>query len=220
MPSFYTQAKRSMKIYDTFDQFWIDYFDSKLPGTGFDSWTIAKITHMSDQAYQQLTLEGKDTLGYQPTMLTLTDPLKQKSAEVLIKNLSTNAYMSLRQQYQQRFIDQLPQRFGLFHTDSKQADAIYDTWEAFASEWLVRDGKSLLPYNLPVLFDHVSDADYWGWKQKRFDPCGTQRLIVTVFQYRTMRFADIFITDVTDAEMSRIKLLMQSKLALQSEELF
>lgn len=209
-----------MKTYDTFDQFWLHYFDNKRPSKAFDSWTIAKIIHTNDQDYQQLKASGKDTLGYQPTMLTLADPLTQKSAEVLIKNLSTSAYTSLRQQYQHRFIDQLSKRFGLFHTDSKQADAIYGTWEAFADEWFVRDGKSLLPYNLPILFDHVPDADYWAWQQKGFDPCGTQRLIVTVFQYRTGRFADIFITDVTDAEMSRIKLLMQSKLALQSEELF
>lgn len=209
-----------MKTYDTFDQFRLDYFDSKLPRSGFDTWAIAKIIHTNDQAYQQLKEEGKDTLGYQPTMFTLADPLKQKTTEVLIKNLSTAAYMSLRNQYQQRFVEQLSKRFGLFHADSKQADAIYETWEAFATEWFTRDGKSLLSYNLPILFDHVPDADYWGWQQKGFDPCGTQRLIVTVFQYRTGRFADIFITDVTDDEMSRIKLLMQSKLALQSEELF
>lgn len=209
-----------MKIYDTFEQFWLDYFDRKLPSSGFDPWTVAKFVHTNDQAYRQLKADGKDRLGYQPTMLTLADPLKQKSVEVLIKNLSTSAYMSLRQQYQQRFIDQLPQRFGLFRSDSKQADAIYDTWDVFADEWLTRDGKSLLSYNLPILFDHVPDADYWGWQQKGFDPCGTQRLIVTVFQYRTGRFADVFITDVTDTEMSRINMLMQSKLTLQAEELF
>lgn len=209
-----------MKTYDTFDQFWHDYFDSKLPGSGFDTWTITKLIHTSDQDYQQLKADGKDRLGYQPTMLVLADPLKQQTIEVVIKNLSTDAYTSLRQQYQYRFIDQLPQRFSLFHADSSRADAIYDTWDAFVDEWFTRDGKSLMSYNLPILFDHVPDADYWGWQQKGFDPCGTQRLIVTVFQYRTGRFACIFITNVVDAEMSRIKMLMQSKLTLQAEELF
>ena len=209
-----------MKIYDTFDQFWHDYFDKKLPDVGFDAWAIAKLTHTNDQEYQKLRATGKDSLGYQPTMVTLADPLKQKKAEVIIKNLPTASYNSLRQQYQHRFIDQLPKRFGLYRSDKKQADAIYDKWEAFTDEWFTRDGKSTLSYNLPLLFDHVSDAEYWGWKQKGFDPCGTQRLIVTVFQYRTGRFADVFITGVNDAEMSRIKMLMQSKLSLQAEELF
>lgn len=209
-----------MKTYDTFDQFWHEYFDAKLPDSGFDTWAIAKLTHTNDQDYQQLKASGADTLGYQPTMLTLADPLTQKSVEVIIKNLPTAAYTSLRQQYQRRFIEQLPKRFGLFHSDKKQADVIYDKWETFTDEWLIRDGKSLLSYNLPLIFDHVSDAQYWGWQQKGFDPCGTQRLIITVFQYRTGRFADVFITNVTDAEMSRITMLMQSKLTLQAEELF
>jgi len=209
-----------MKIYDTFDQFWPDYFTSTLPASGIDAWAITKFTHTSDQEYQRLRAEGQDTLGYQPTMLTLADPLTQKKAEIIIKGLPTAACDSLRQQYQHRFIEQLPQRFGLFHSDKKQADAIFDTWQAFTDEWLTRDGKSLLPYNLPLLFDHVTDAEYWGWKQKGFDPCGTQRLIVTVFQYRTGRFADVFITNIPDTEMSRIRMLMQSKLTLQAEDLF
>ena len=209
-----------MKFYDRFDQFWYDYFGSTLPEAGFDAWTIAKFAHTHDQEYQQLRAQGKDALGYQPTMITLADPLRQTSAEVIVKDLPTADYQSLRQQYQHRFIDQLPKRFGLFHSDKKQADAIFDTWESFTDEWLMRDGKSLLPYNLPLLFDHVSDVEYWGWKQKGFDPCGTQRLIVTVFQYRTGRFADIFITNVADAEMSRIAMLMQSKFTLHAEELF
>jgi hypothetical protein len=209
-----------MKIYDTFDQLWQDYFNATPTDTGFDAWTIANISHTDDATYHQLKQSGKDTLGYQPTMLTLADPLKQKTTEVIVKNLPTAAYTSLRQQYQHRFIDQIPKRFGLFQADKKQADAIYDSWEAFANEWLVREGKSLLAYNLPILFDHVSDVEYWSWQHKGFDPCGTQRLIITIFQYRTGRFAEIFLTDITDAEMARIKMLVQSKLTLQMEELF
>lgn len=209
-----------MKTYDAFDRFWQDYFSTKLPETGFDTWAIAKVTHTSDQEYEHLRADGKDTLGYQPTMLTLADPLKQKKAEVIIKGLPTAAVDSLREQYGRHFINQLPQRFGLFHSDKKQADAIFDSFEAFSREWLMRGQQSLLPYNLPLLFDHVSDAEYWGWQQKGFDPCGTQRLIITVFQYRTGRFAEVFVTSVTDAEMSRIRMLMQSKLTLQVQELF
>jgi hypothetical protein len=208
-----------MKIFDTFDEFWNAYF-SKPGQAGFDTWSIAKFTHTNDQEYANLKAAGKDTLGFQPTMLTLADPLTLQKDEVVIKNLPTTHAASLRQQYQQRFIDQLPRRFGLFRPDIKQADAIYSSWEEFAAEWLERDGKSLLQYNLPLLFDHVSDIEYWGWQQKGFDPCGTQRLIVTVFQYRTGRFAEVFITNMTDAEMSRIAMLLQSRLTLNMQELF
>lgn len=211
----------TVKIYDTFDHFWHDYFSGQ-PNTqaSFDAWTIAHFTHTSDEEYQQLRLAGKDSLGYQPTLLTLADPLNQENVEVIVKNMSDTVYHSLRGQYQQRFIEQLPNRFGLFHAESQQADAIYDSWEQFAQAWLTNEGQNVLKYNLPLSFDHVSDIDYWAWQQKGFDPCGTQRLIVTIFQYRTGRFAEIFVTGVTDAEMSRIALLMRSQLTLQAEELF
>ncbi|TAH34838.1 hypothetical protein EYC59_02885 [Candidatus Saccharibacteria bacterium] len=209
-----------METYDSLDQFWQDYFGGPLPKTGFDTWTLAKSIHTTDTHYRELQARSADNLGYQPTMLTLANPLTQSSREIIIRNVQTAGYEQFRTFYRQRFIAQLPQRFGLFQPEKTQADAVYDNWEAFASEWFERDGASLLAYNLPILFDHVSDARYWAWQQKQFDPCGTQRLIVTVFQYRTGRFAEVFIPGVNDAEMSRIQLLSQSRLALQAEELF
>jgi hypothetical protein len=208
-----------MKTFDSFDEAWQTYNPS-LNTAGFDPWTIAKFTHTDDQTYQYLRAMQEDTLGFQPTLLTLADPLSQKSEEMVIRNLTTEMLSGIQYQYRQRFISQLPHRFGLFHSDKTQADAVYEHWEAFAQQWLERDGQDVMLYNLPLLFDHVSDVVYWSWQQKGFDPCGTQRLIVTVFQYRTGRFAEVFITNITDAEMQRIKLLMQSRLALRSEELF
>jgi len=209
-----------MKTYNTFDDFWKAHFDAPSKERSFDNWTITKLIHTSDTDYRQHRADGTDPLGFQPTMVTLANPITLKTKEVLIKGLSDGQFNSFKNQYRQRFLDQLPARFGLFHPDLKQADAIYDSWEGFAKEWFERDGKSLLPYNLPILFDHVSNASYWSWKQKDFDPCGTQRLIMTVFQYRTGRFAEVFITGVDDDEMSRIRMLIQSKLDLQIEELF
>lgn len=207
-----------MKIYDSFDTVINDYFILAPQAAGFDTWTIAKFIHTSDDAYRQLVSAGKDTLGYQPTMLTLADPLNQQKDEVIIRNLPTASYAAVRQQYTHRFVEQLPGRFGLFYSDKKQADAIFTSWEEFARDWLERGGQNLLPYNLPLLFDHVSDAEYWGWQQKGFDPCGTQRLIITVFQYRTGRFADVFITGVSDAEMARIRMLVMSRLTIGLED--
>lgn len=209
-----------MKTFETFDKFRDSYFAAPPGETGFDTWAIAKFTHTNDQEYAALRASGKDTLGFQPTMITLADPLVLRKEDAVVKDLPTSSVLSLRQQYQQRFTNQLPKRFGLFRPDATQADAIYSNWQEFASEWLEKDGESLLQYNLPLLFDHVSDLEYWGWQQKGFDPCGTQRLIVTVFQYRTGRFAEIFITNMNDAEMSRIAMLFQSRLTLNSEELF
>lgn len=207
-----------MKIFDTFEDFWKAYFSDR-GSHGFDVWTIAHFTHTDDSTYHKQKAEKKDKLGFQPTMITLADPLRLRKEEAVIKGLTDAANDSLRAQCQHRFIEQLPARFGLFHPDIREADAIYETWEQFAAEWLERDGRSLLPYNLPVLFDHVSDIEYWGWQQKGFDPCGTQRLVITVFQYRTGRFAEVFISNVDDSAMSRIKLLVQSKLTLQMQEL-
>ena len=209
-----------MKIYDTFDEFWRDYFSNGEGQQPFDTWAIAQLTHTDDQTYQDQRARGSDQLGYQPTMVTLADPRRQRKDEIMLKNLTTPQYEALRTQYQQRFISQLPARFGLFETTKKPADAVYDSWDAFTKDWFEKEGQDTLTYNLPLLFDHVSDAEYWGWQQKGFDPYGTQRLILTIFQYRTGRFADVFITNVTDAEMSRIKMLMQSRLTLRAAELF
>ncbi|MGH7157971.1 MAG: hypothetical protein ACREGD_02750 [Candidatus Saccharimonadales bacterium] len=203
-----------MKVYDSFDVFWRDYFDGQDPSEAIDTWAIAKFTHTSDDEYRELQAAGRDNLGYQPTLLTLADPKRRIKEEVIIKNLPTATVHSLKSQYQKRFTQQLPRRFGLFNPSRKQADAVYPRWDDFAAEWFIKDGQDILGYNLPLLFDHVSDAEYWAWQQKGFDPCGTQRLVVDIFQHRTGRFAEIFITDVTDAEMSRIRLLMQSKLTL------
>ena len=183
-----------------------------------DTWSIAKFIHTSDTDYRSQAAAGKNSLGYQPTLLTLADPFNQQKNEVMVRGLQSTVYQLIREQYIHRFIDQLPRRFGLINSEKKQADAVFASWQGFADAWLERDGKSLLPYNLPLLFDHVSDAEYWSWQHKGFDPCGTQRLIITVFQYRTGRFADVFITDVTDAEMARIRMLITSKLTLGLEE--
>jgi len=209
-----------MRVFDTFEAFWQAYFGSQttLP---FEVWTIAHIAHTDDQAYAQAKTAGQDKLGFQPTMFTLADPLAQRHETAIVKDLSTAAVAALSQQYQQRFMGQLPARFGLLHADKASGDAVYDSWEAFAAAWLISaDGQDLLTYNLPLVFDHVSDLEYWGWQQKEFDPCGTQRLIITIFQYRTGHFADIFITNVNDTEMARIALLAQSKIGFAADRIF
>jgi hypothetical protein len=209
-----------MKTYDNFETFWGVFFKDEPKNHGFDTWTIAKFIHTSDQEYATMRGANLDTLGFQPTLLTLADPIHQRRHNAMIKNISSSQFQKLKRQYQERFIDQLTNRFGWFHTAKKQADAIYDNWEDFSREWLQRDDQDILSYNLPLLFDHVSNAEYWAQKQKGFDPYKKQCLIVTIFQYRVDRFADVFITDVTDADMDRIKLLIQSKLKLRMQDLF
>jgi len=210
-----------MKMFESFDDFWREYFTGEpQQATGFDTYTIAKFTHTTDADYAQAKAAGQDRLGFQPTLLTLASPHARGKSEVVVRGLATPAHDNLRGQYRRRFAMQLPARFGLFHAGKNQADAVFKTFEAFEQSWLQSGGQSVLAYNLPLLFDHVSDVDYWAWRQKGFDPCGTQRLIITIFQYRTGRFADVFLTDVDDAEMARIALLIKSKMALQAEQLF
>jgi hypothetical protein len=209
-----------MHVFDTFSAFWQAFFDGDASAP-FEVWAIANVAHTPDHAYTQLEATGQDKLGFQPTMFTLADPLTQRHETVVVKDLSTRDVTELSQQYRQRFLSQLPRRFGLFHAEKARGDAVYPSWEAFAQEWLTgADSQELLAYNLPLLFDHVSDLEYWGWQQRGFEPCGTQRLIITLFQYRTGHFADVFITNVDDTEMSRITLLAQSKIGLGADRIF
>lgn len=209
-----------MQTYDTIDQFWQEYFSERLPATGFDTWTIAKITHTTDQQYEQLLPPNAGSFGDQAALITLADPLNQQSVRVIIKNASVEACESLRQQYRSRFIEQLMGRFGLFDPAGKLVDAVFDNWEAFAKVWFTQDSDNTLAYNLPLVFDHVSDAEFKIWQDKQFDPCGSQRLIITMFQYRTGDFAKLFVKNVTDAEMARIRVLTMATLNLQIEKLF
>lgn len=206
-----------METFNSFTDFWRSM--QQASKHGFDRWVIAHFTHTSDETYAEAVAHGTDTLGFQPLLLTLADPVAQQTKEVVIKNVTDSALSEIKQHYSDRFIRQLPRRFGLFAADKNQADAIYASWRDLEAEWFMRDGQSVLDLNLPLLFDHVSNTQYWAWQQKGYEPCDTQRLIITVFQYRTGRFADLFITDVDDNEMQRIAMLLQSKLSLNVSNL-
>lgn len=178
-----------------------------------DQWTVAGITHAGPGD------PLAERLGFRPTLLTLANPFTFQTESVVVKDIAEESIPRLKQQLRQRYIAQFEQRFKLFDAEKYQADAVYDSWSDFAGQWVQHGSDYRLPFNLPLLFDHVSDIDYWAWQQKQFDPVGNQRLIVTIFQQRTNKFAEVFIGNVSDAELGRIKLLLASHVKLNAERI-
>lgn len=187
---------------------------------GFDSWILTSFKHTSDQEYSRLLHAGRDRLGYQPLLLSFADPIERKYVEVIVQNVTDMSALDIKKFLTDHYHEQFMHRIGLFFPNKNKVDAIYPHFTDYEKEWVQKDEKYRLHLNIPVLVDHVSDAQYWAWEQKDYNPAGTQRLIITVFQPRTMRFADILIENVDDAEMSRIKLLLSSRTKLDNERIF
>jgi hypothetical protein len=208
-----------MKIYKDLSSFWNEYF-SQTPEYHFDDWSIVHFGHVSDSEYADIKGTKKDTLGFQPALITIANPHHQQSADVVIKGMSDSDMAQLKQLYQQRFIEQFESRFGAFYPEKKSGSVEYDSWDLFTAFWVEAEGKNVLKYNVPLLFDHPTDLEYWAWQQKKSCPIQYQRLIVTVFQPRKNQFHDIFIQNVKESDMPRIRAYMKEKISESTKELF
>lgn len=142
--------------------------------------------------------------------------------KTIISVLLNNNYQidDIRELFYQRLAKQYPKRFGLFNTQKIQADAIFDTWQELYAEWFQKKGSSILNYNIPLLFDYVSNDIYEYWTKNNQDIYGTQRMIISVYQPRTERFADLFITNMSEDKVEEFKNVMTSHIILDKHRLF
>jgi len=209
-----------MQIYDTFQQFWNELSSQTLNSHQFHDWQVVQVLHTSDQEYAVQKATVQDELGFQPLSITLANTLTQQSKQVLIKDVTDSIANDFRTYARHQYVDDLPQCFGSFRPDTFEAFAEYDNWELFYTTWLEREGKLVVNQNVPLLFDHTPKVEYWTRKQTGQPVLPYQRLLVTTFFASKNQFFDFFIKNVDDAEMSRIMLLMQSRIGLNVETLF
>lgn len=209
-----------MQVYNFFNEFWHEYVNTKTNQHGFHDWQIVNVVHTDDQTYAKHQEAGTDELGFQPLLLTMVNPLQQKSKKVIIKNVNDATADSLKNYCRDQYIDQLESRFINARADTFNAFTEYETWDEFYRVWLERDGKPVHHQNIPVLFDHTPSIEYWAKKQAGEKVLPYQRLLVTTYFVSKDKFFDFFIKNIDDNELEQIKLLIKSKLSLNSDLLF
>lgn len=157
-----------------------------------------RFMHTSDQEYAEVKGTKDDPLGFQAAMVLVAHPFDKTCEELLIRDVTDVDYQKVAEWYQEYYFSHFSE---CVHQDKQKHHyhAEFATWDEFVRAWCVdENNQSLVQYNFPVLFDHVSDVDYWSWKKQEVDYCGYQRLIVTICQYRYKKFIDVFIKDVDD----------------------
>lgn len=209
-----------MKVYQSFQVFWDELTGAKPNTHGFHDWQVVQIIHTGDERYAEQKAEGQDELGFQPLSITMANPLTQATKRVLIKDVNDKLAQDFSDYCRKLYINELEGRFVNSRNDVFHAFTEYDSWEEFHDVWLEREGKSVFMHNIPLLFDHTSKIDYWTRKQTGQEVMPYQRLLITTYFTGKDRFFDFFIKNVDDAELERIKLLIQSRIGLNLDLLF
>jgi hypothetical protein len=112
---------------------------SELPKTHtFDSYVAAKLH------YNQ---EG------QAAKIKMVDALFEHTIIVSINRVTKNQFSNLNSYLNQRFISQFPDRFATFQKPTPRIITEYEDWKEFRDNWLIRKGKNLTRYCIPLLFD-------------------------------------------------------------------
>ena len=209
-----------MKIYDSFQQFWNEFTTTKPNAHGFHDWAVVQILHVDDETYSKQRGTPEDELGFQPLSLKLADPLTKTVKQILIKDVDSNTANAFREYVRKLYIEQLGSRFGSFTPDATHAYTEYENWNDFYTVWLERQSKPVFMHNIPLLFDHTPKVELWMRKQTGQTVLPYQRLLITTYFVHKNQFFSFFIKDVDDAEAERIKLLTQSRIGLNLDQLF
>lgn len=208
----------SVKTYNSFQLFWDDHSKENPNVHGFHDWQLVDFLRISDSDYSRIRNTEADELGFQPLKLTFANSLKKETKEYLIKGVPDSITEQFIEFSKDRYSRQLEKRFGNFTPNETHAFAEYDNWENFYSNWLERDGEQVFSKNVPLLFDHTPKVDYWLRKQSGETVLSYQRLLITTYFVSKRKFFSFFIKDVSDAEMERIKLLVQSRIGLNIDD--
>lgn len=209
-----------MQIYDSFQQFWDEYALSKPNNHGFYDWTVVRLVHTSDKDYQTQKHENNDELGFQPLTVTLANAFEKQSKLVIIKNVNNALAADFARFSRERYLSDLPKRFGSFRPGETNAYTEYDDWPSFNSNWLERNDVPVFQHNVPLLIDHTPKVEYWLRKQTGETVLPYQRLLITTFFASKNQFFDFFIKNVDDEAAHQINMLLQSRISLSAGQLF
>jgi len=208
-----------VKIYETLHDF-IDALSKRTNNKhGFFDDQAVRLVHTSDVQYQQQIAQNEDKLGFQPLLIKFANPMNKKVSQVIVKGVDDANAANIREHFKKEYASTLDKRFGSFMPEEFHAYTEYETWEDFDKSWFTREGKPVFYINMPLLFDHISDIEYWTRRQTGEKVMNYQRLLVTTYFVTENKFFTFFIKNVDDAEMSRIKNVVMSRIGLNTEKI-
>lgn len=209
-----------MRVYDSFQHFWDELNFEHMNAFNFHDWQVVQILHTDDEEYRKHLAAGNDELGFQPLSVTLANPFIQQTERIIVKNVDSKLANDFRDFCRKNYYEQLAHRFNSFRPDATRAFVEYDNWVSFYETWLERAGKMVFSQNIPLLFDHTPKIEYLTRKQTGQKILPYQRLLITTYLVSKGQFFDFFIKEIDDGEAERIKLLIQSRIGLNLNQLF
>lgn len=209
-----------MNVYESFQAFWDTHCAESPNRYGFFDWQPVALHHVSDLDYETDRLLARDSLGFQPLMITLANPFIKEHQTILVKHVTDDLFARYQAYCRSTFVRTFGHRHGSFRPDATHAYTEYPDWPSFSRSWLDRPDRPVYAENLPLLVDHTPAAEYWARKQVGDKILLYQRLLVTTFHVASKTFYDFFVRDVNDEVAGRIRSLLESRLYLNSESLF
>lgn len=209
-----------MQVYDSFQSFWDTHQAESLNNFGFFDWQPVALHHVSDLDYETDRLLARDTLGYQPLMITQANPFTRQQRTAMVQQVTDQLFARYQAYCRQTYLQTFGQRRASFRPDATHAYAEYPDWQSFAAAWLDRPERPVYAENLPLLVDHTPGTEYWMRRQVGDKVLPHQRLLVTTFHVPTRTFYDFFVKNIDDGAAGRIQALLESRMYLHQDSLF
>ncbi len=168
-------------------ELWQKYFSHPMQIGGNDAWAIVYIAR-----------DGQEIL------VSLANPFAEEREEAFVQNVSDTDLDTFVHHYKERFVSQLPSRFGFFRPGVDRVLTEYPDWRTFYDAWINGD-PALIQANMPLLFDYPSPQEYRAMQLKNADYAGYRRLLIEIYQYRKQQFQRIFVKNVDDMMFGSIR---------------
>jgi len=201
-----------MKVYTSFQDFTEEFLVSENVH-GFKTWTIVWSYQLDEKDIANLP-HPYSTSNSLPFVIILADPLFKNTATVAVFDDNMNLE-SLNELSQKHYVDDTARRLKGMQPEKMHGFYEYEHWQDFKDDWLVRDGKTLIPYIYPLAFDLPDEIEYIDWRKSGRTEISYRRLIVTVYLYKKNVFHDIFIKNVTVEDVQHYLLLVKAQLSLE-----
>jgi hypothetical protein len=202
-----------MKVYKTFDEFVVTELTKKNQ-FGFSEWTVVWVDESS--ATKNTHLHSNDSFeAVSNCIVMLADPVNKKTKSVQLSDanytkeqITIKCHKIFLEDTVNRVKGMIPEKINGFYE--------YEVWQDFKDDWLIRGEKVLIPYIYPLVFDLPSSNEYSVWKNNNLIEITYQRLVVTVYLYKKNVFHDIFIKNVSKADIEHYLLYCKARFTLDN----
>ena len=192
-----------MKTFQSFDDLIAAYF---VPNQfGFDNWTVIKMTYLKEES---------------ASVVTLANPLVNEFLKVAVRCDSVADFESFRKDYRLHYHSQFDHRFGFFLPEARTGDVEYESFELFSKYWIESEGRTVLPYNIPLLVDFPSNLEYAEAKEDGTMAVNYQRLLMVVAQPRKRAIKRLFIRGVDETNLPEVQQFIKAKVQQNLESIF